>query len=190
MHFTQQLVLGLTAGVLSPALAKPVKVELTITVDDDGSTVTSTSNANKGDTLSSQYADDPVFCNGTAYNLTLLDTYVCGDARLGPKKLPKDAPPLGSLLSSYNQLGGYSPDAFLETWYNASGNSWLWPPQDGFILDDDTGDAIKGNYSLPVGTYVDRFGYDSGKFLAPVSTAFVLRALPPSSLDTPQDNPR
>lgn len=192
MHFTHNVIISLAAGILSPALAKPVTFDVKITLNDDGSATTTTSSGGGAGTVnemvSSQY--DTVFCNGTNYNETLLDKYVCGDKRLGPKTLPREAPPLGSLLSSYSQLGGYSPGAFLETWWNATGEKWLWPPQDGFTPDDDTDMAIKNDYELVVGVYVDRFGYEGGKFLAPFETAYVQRALPPDSLDTPQDNPR
>lgn len=129
-------------------------------------------------------------CAGTDYNVTLLDTYVCGDWRLGPKKLP-DMPPLESLVETYDRFGGLCPGEYLESWWNST--TWRYPEQDGFSLDytnDPKGHPIDGNLTLPVNTLIDRFGKETGAFFSPASAPYMQRALPPSNLDTPQDNPK
>ncbi|MFN3688928.1 glycohydrolase toxin TNT-related protein, partial [Salinarimonas sp.] len=54
----------------------------------------------------------------------------------------------------------------------------LWPPNNGFA-------GTPRQVELPVGTVIDRYGQESGRFLAPVGTPFEQRALPPSSASAP-----
>lgn len=134
----------------------------------------------------------PYYCAGTEINVTLLDTYVCGDKRLGPVKLP-DMPPLDTLLVRYDRFGGLCPGLFLESWWNSTTGKWNYPEQEGFSLDytnDRKGRPIYGNLTLPINTLIDRFGTEYGKFFSPASAPYMQRALPPESLDTPQDNPK
>jgi hypothetical protein len=65
-------------------------------------------------------------------------------------------------------------------WQTADGK-WKWP--DSVTYPDG---AIKGTERRDVlsqGTIVDRFGDDSGRFLAPANTPFEQRSLPPSALN-------
>ncbi|KAJ4389637.1 hypothetical protein N0V93_007109 [Gnomoniopsis smithogilvyi] len=141
---------------------------------------------------------DPEYCMGTANNATLLDQYVCGDWRLGPVMLPTTLPPLATLLELYNRFGGLCPGDFLAKWWNATGprGSWIYPEQTGFSLDQSAGEppegrAIDGNLILPVGTLIDRFGAEkNGMYFSPAAAPYLQRALPPSNLDTPQDDPQ
>ncbi|KAF4973199.1 hypothetical protein FSARC_451 [Fusarium sarcochroum] len=131
--------------------------------------------------------------------------YICRDARLGPTKLPKKLP-LGTLVESYNRLGGLTPAQFLQLWTDDKGN-YKYPPQNGFQLNDE-GNAINGSMILPVGTLVDRFGSEYGKnphkpgqymitsltcfegsFISAAAAPYSQRALPPSNLDTNPDTP-
>lgn len=141
---------------------------------------------------------DPEYCAGTANNSTLLEQYVCGDWRLGPVLLPTMLPPLAPLLELYNRFGGLCPGAFLEKWWNSTGprGQWNYPEQTGFSIDlsaggPPQGKAIDGNLILPVGTLIDRFGAErNGMYFSPAAAPYLQRALPPSNLDTPQDDPQ
>lgn len=138
----------------------------------------------------------PEYCEGTANNATLLDQYVCGDWRLGPVQLPTMLPPLEPLLELYNRFGGLCPGAFLEAWWNSTTGYWNYPDQTGFSVDlsiagSPGGKAIDGNLILPAGTLIDRFGAEkNGKYFSPAAAPYLQRALPPSNLDTPQDDPK
>lgn len=98
------------------------------------------------------------YCAGT--NNTKGNHYLCGDARLGPTKLPTKLP-LSSEIYGYDRLGGLCPGEFLKKWYNATGGSYIYPEQNGFQLN--TGNApIDGNQTLAVGARIDRFGSEYG----------------------------
>ncbi|KAJ3036900.1 hypothetical protein HDV00_002244 [Rhizophlyctis rosea] len=128
------------------------------------------------------------YCTGTNYNKTLAHTYVCGDSRLGPVKLPKRLP-LDSVLEIYDRFGGLCPGEFLKAWFNTTSGWWNYPVQAGFSLDT-SGRPIQGNLTLPVGTLIDRFGSEYGTYVSPAAAPYMQRALPPSNLDTPQDDPQ
>lgn len=136
------------------------------------------------------------YCVGTANNATLLDQYVCGDWRLGPVQLPTMLPPLEPLLELYNRFGGLCPGAYLEAWWNTTTGYWNYPDQTGFSVDLSSGGppggkAIDGNLILPAGTLIDRFGAEkNGIYFSPAAAPYLQRALPPSNLDTPQDDPK
>jgi len=123
----------------------------------------------------------PVYCAGT--NNTNDNPYFCGDSRLGPKQLPTKLP-LSSEVYAYDRLGGLCPGAFIQKWWNASAQSYNYPPLNGFQLNT-VNQPIDGNQTLPVGLRVDRFGSEYGAFLAPAGSPYSQRALPPSNLDTP-----
>ncbi|KAH8884372.1 hypothetical protein GQ53DRAFT_880125 [Thozetella sp. PMI_491] len=127
------------------------------------------------------------YCAGTKYNQSLANEYVCGDSRLGPVKLPQKLP-LDPVLDIYDRFGGLCPGAFLEAWFNNTSGWWHYPPQDGFSIDAD-GHPIKADLVLPVGTLIDRFGSEYGAYTSPAAAPYMQRALPPSSLDTPQSDP-
>lgn len=135
----------------------------------------------------------PRYCEGTAYNTSQLQTYLCGDSRLGPAKLPGDGEsddPLALILhpTFYDRLGGLCPGAFIGAWFNESSGWWNYPPQSGFALVRDgdgggeDGSPIQGNVTLPVDTLVDRFGSEFGNFVSPAGAPYAQRALPPSNL--------
>lgn len=172
MHSLQLVSIGL-AGVLSPALATPLSA--------------------RADTKASAY------CAGTEYDASMVDTYICGDKRLGPVVFPQD-PPLDSALESYDRFGGLTPQQFLEKWWDpdyanrdGSKGAWKYPPQEGFSLDISVTSflprPIAGNLELTNGTLVDRFGGESGRFLGAYGAPYIQRALPPDNLDTPQTDP-
>lgn len=122
----------------------------------------------------------PSYCAGT--NNTGNASYVCGDPRLGPVQLPTSLP-LSNTVYGYDRFGGLCPGAFLATWYNSTGNSYIYPPLDGF-QPVKTGGALNGTITLPAGMYIDRFGAETGRFLAPYGAPFDQRAVPPNNLDT------
>lgn len=129
----------------------------------------------------------PDFCVGTAYNKTLQHKYVCGDARLGPKRLPARIV-VSRLVYDYDRFGGLCPGQFLSKWFNSTTGYYNYPPDSGFLLDK-SGVAIEGVITLPVGLELDRFGSEYGRFIAPRGDPYEQRSLPPSSLNTPADAP-
>lgn len=150
----------------------------------------------------------PEYCAGTNYTESLLSTYLCGDSRLGPTRLPAlyddlpVAPVLATALFGYDRFGGLCPGAFLEKWLNPAEGWWQYPPQDGFVVADpaeetgnrekgkrapavvEPGKPIDGNVTLAVNTLVDRFGSEYGNFVSPAGAPYGQRALPPSNLAT------
>ena len=128
----------------------------------------------------------PNYCAGTAYNSSLTQTYVCGDARLGPVKLPTSIV-LDDLVDGYKRFGDLCPGQFLAKWYNSTAESYNYPPQAGFQLNTDDS-PIEGTISLPVGLQIDRFGSEYGTYTSPRGAPYMQRALPPSNLDTPQSS--
>jgi len=129
----------------------------------------------------------PNYCDGTAFNTSLTDTYVCGDARLGPRKLPTGIV-LGDLVDDYKPFGNLCPGQFLAKWYNNTAGSYNYPPQAGFQLNTNNL-PIEGNITLPLGSQIDRFGTEFGTYTSPRGAPYMQRALPPSNLDTPQSSP-
>jgi len=126
----------------------------------------------------------PNYCQGTWQNDT---NYFCGDTRLGPVVLPTKLP-LGTILAEYHRLGGLCPGEFIKKWWSDAKRDWIYPDDDGFQLDISS-KPIKGQQELPVGLLIDRFGYESGKFLAPADSPYTQRSLPPRNLDTPTTDP-
>ena len=123
------------------------------------------------------------YCTGTSLNLSLAETYICGDSRLGPVVLPQFFLPLDPILDIYDRFGGLCPGAFLERWFNTTSKWWDYPPLNGFSVDEDTGKIVAANLTLQTGTFVDRFGSEYGSFLAPAAAPYLQRSLPPSNLD-------
>lgn len=104
-------------------------------------------------------------CSGSLiqYNASQEETYVCGDYRLGPALLPINAP-LDTTLARYDRFNGLTPQSYLEKWTEegTEPRRFRYPEFDGFLLDGQ-GLPIKSSVILPVGTLLDRFGYESGK---------------------------
>ncbi|MEU2182968.1 TNT domain-containing protein [Streptomyces thermolilacinus] len=110
-----------------------------------------------------------------------------GDARLGPKYLPRPSEkPVGPLLKGYQRTGGLSPKAFLATYWKEEGPEgpagWKYPPNDGFA--EVNGAVDKRVEVLEPGEKLDRFGSEYGSYLAPAGDPYAKRALPPQSLNT------
>ncbi|KAL5361196.1 hypothetical protein BJX96DRAFT_82351 [Aspergillus floccosus] len=115
-------------------------------------------------------------------NITFANaSYVCGDPRLGPVKLPKKFP-LSTELATYARFGNLCPFEFLAKWTYPSNGSYHYPDSNGFVLSNDE-QPILGNVTLPVGRKVDRFGGEGGNFLGPLGAPYIERSLPPSNLD-------
>jgi hypothetical protein len=130
----------------------------------------------------------PSYCAGTQTNSSLIHTYVCGDTRLGPKRLPTHLP-LDSLLETYDRFGGLCPGQFLAKWFNSTSGYYNYPPIDGFQLNTASA-PIEGTITFPVGFLIDRFGSEYGSFVSPAGAPYMQRALPPSNLDTDPSDPR
>ncbi|KAJ5341304.1 Protein of unknown function DUF4237 [Penicillium brevicompactum] len=125
-------------------------------------------------------------CKGVTYQN---ESAVCGDPRLGPIKLPTYFP-LSNELETYARFGDLCPIEFLEKWTidatNVKGH-WMYPDDPGYVKSTE-GDFIYGNVTLRVGQKLDRFGAESGKFLAPLGAPYIERALPPSNLFAPENS--
>lgn len=94
-----------------------------------------------------------------------------GDARLGPKWLPKKKEaPVGPLLNGYERTGDLSPADFLKKYWEgpADSGSWKYPPNDGF--GEVNGELDKEPAKLRTGQRLDRFGSEYGSYLAPAGT--------------------
>lgn len=111
--------------------------------------------------------------------------YFCRDARLGPKELPKFFP-LNDITQPYDRLGGLCAAQFLAKW--TVNGTYTYPDHNGFVIST-SDEPIKGITILPAGTLVDRFGSEYGSFLSPAEAPYPQRAIPPSNLDTPKDQP-
>lgn len=79
------------------------------------------------------------------------------------------------------------PGDFLKAFYDDKTKRWRFPPERDFSLDDG-GTPNKRTITLTKGTLVDRFGAETGRFLAPAATPYAQRALPPDNLLTPAGN--
>ncbi|KAF9886845.1 hypothetical protein FE257_011092 [Aspergillus nanangensis] len=111
-------------------------------------------------------------------------TYICGDPRLGPVKLPNRFP-LQTAIRTYARFGSLCPAEFLDKWASSvtPEGKYIYPPANGFLADTES-TPIKGNVTLPVGQKLDRFGSEYGTFLGPLGAPYIERALPPSNLAT------
>lgn len=125
----------------------------------------------------------PDYCAGT--NSTG-DTsrYVCGDARLGPVTVPTGLPLSGiaGSDSTYRRFGGLCPGEFLASWTDPTTGAYMYPPYDGYQLTT-TGQEAMFNLTIPVGTFLDRFGSEYGRFMSPAGLSYSQRSLPPTNLD-------
>ncbi|CAM6105954.1 unnamed protein product [Calypogeia fissa] len=133
---------------------------------------------------------DSCNCDGTIYGEKDPELYICGDERLGPINWPNKLP-LRSFVTDYNRFGGLTPGEFLEKWIQREGRyegKYLYPGDFGFSLDI-TGTPMNRTMVLEVGSLVDRFGDESGKYLSAADAPFSQRSLPPSSLNTNSANP-
>ncbi len=83
-----------------------------------------------------------------------------GDRRLGPATLPNSGT-VGWELKGYKRTGGLTSAEFLAQYYDASANSWIYPPQNGYQVRAD-GSPIIWRKTLAVGRELDRFGSEYG----------------------------
>lgn len=128
------------------------------------------------------------YCKGTKFNQSLTGQYICGDFRLGPKRLPTRFP-VFDIIDDYDRFGGLCPGEFLAKWYNPSTGFPNYPPLNGFQLNT-AGAPIQGNITLAVGFLIDRFGSEFGSFASPEGAPYDQRALPPGNLNPPASDNR
>lgn len=106
--------------------------------------------------------------------------YVDDDSRLGPEILP-DRGAVALMTLGYRRLAGLSPSQFLAAYWDSVTSSWIYPPDNGFLIVH--GQPDESSFVLTPGRQIDRFGSEFGAFLAPVDTLYAERSLPPQSLD-------
>jgi hypothetical protein len=111
-------------------------------------------------------------------------TFVDGDKRLGPAKLPVLGD-VGFQLFGYHRTGNLTQQQFLDTYYDPAGNGglggWRYPPQNGYVIGPD-GKPMQTQIALVPGQSIDRYGSEYGSFLAPRGLPYAARAIPPQSL--------
>ncbi|GAA1182034.1 hypothetical protein F4556_005376 [Kitasatospora gansuensis] len=105
-----------------------------------------------------------------------------GDRRLGPEQLPSTGP-VGRQLWGYQRTGGLTEQQFLDRYYDATTNSWRYPPADGYVTTPD-GTPLEIQQTLGTGQRIDRYGSEYGSYLAPEGLPYATRAIPPQSLDS------
>jgi hypothetical protein len=119
-----------------------------------------------------------------AHTTTCSNTYLDGDARLGPAQLP-NAGEIGQIVRGYRPLARLTAAQFIATYWDPTANGgsggWRYPPDNGFVIAN--GKPVEYAIPLGVGQDVDRFGSVYGAFLAPEGTNYAQRSLPPMSLD-------
>ncbi|KAG6167453.1 hypothetical protein E4U11_007059 [Claviceps purpurea] len=123
-------------------------------------------------------------CNGTDFDSSLTEEYLCGDRRLGPVNFTytvDDEHPLGPpLADTWSRLGGLCPGEFLEKWTSEFG-SFIDSPADGFQLDSQHHPITKTVVLCP-DQLISRFGSEEGSILSWRGFGFQDLALPPLSL--------
>ncbi|KAJ7225166.1 hypothetical protein C8J57DRAFT_1535430 [Mycena rebaudengoi] len=119
-------------------------------------------------------------CAGATSSAMNATNYLCGDELLGPAPATLLHTPL---LVHYKQLGNLCPDAWLKKY--TQDRRYIFPPYGGFQLSS-AQLPINGLEVLGPGMLVDRFGADTGKFVAPAYTPVLQRALPPKTLNLAQ----
>ena len=105
---------------------------------------------------------------------------ICGDMRLGPRRLPALLP-LISIVSNYDRFGVLTPAAFLQTYWNSDKHSWKYPDGHGFSLDANKNE-VAGKMALKFGTLVDRFGSETGQYVSAADAPYNQRSLHPQYL--------
>ncbi|MFB7714042.1 TNT domain-containing protein [Streptomyces sp. NPDC056105] len=112
--------------------------------------------------------------------------YFCNDWRLGPQKLPTRGL-VAKTLHRYQRLGHLTATQFLNRWWDPTADTgqgdWRYPDADGYAKDPQ-GHPIAAVLTLHKDEYVDRFGNEAGRYLAPAGTKYGKRSIPPSSLNT------
>jgi len=140
----------------------------------------------------------PTQCQGLAKNMNDAKGCIDSNSLLGPKQLPTSGPAgsvdayIAKMTRGYDPFGATTEPAFLDLYFNK--DTWKYPPDGGFAINPKTMQPKHHTITLePVENgrpvFVDRFGLDTGSFLAPARTSYAKRALPPQSLDTFGDSP-
>ncbi|EGD86330.1 hypothetical protein H112_07264 [Trichophyton rubrum D6] len=120
-------------------------------------------------------------CKNIQYDPQHSDS-VCGDPRLGPLTLPTRFP-VSVETATYYRYGGLCADEFIMRWAgDLDPKKWFnYPDFDGFALDSQ-GKPIMSEATITKGRKLDRFGSPKGKFVAPLGSSYISRALPPPNL--------
>jgi nicrotizing toxin Mtb-like protein len=112
--------------------------------------------------------------------LVPFEAYFLHDWRLGPAALPRTGP-VAALLNGYRRTDALTPGPFIACYWDPSVDNnqggWRYPANNGFA-----GGTVA--VTLRSGQFLDRFGANTGRFLAPYGVDYSRRALPPSNLDT------
>jgi hypothetical protein len=109
------------------------------------------------------------------------------DPLLGPKDLPLTGA-VGSQVVGYQRTGDLSIAAFLAQYRNPAGTAWIYPPGNGFILDQSS-NPIVWTARLERGDLADWYGGVDSAFLDAQGTPYAERAIPPSDLDSSPAGP-
>jgi Tuberculosis necrotizing toxin len=105
--------------------------------------------------------------------------YLDYNKALGAETLPRSGA-IATMLLGYRRFGGYRSSGVFLAMFQPLGK-WQYSDDNGFREVNEKVDE-KETELLP-GEEVDRFGAESGKFLAPLGTPYTERALPPANLD-------
>ncbi|GAA5163781.1 glycohydrolase toxin TNT-related protein [Ornithinimicrobium tianjinense] len=98
-------------------------------------------------------------------------------AWMQPKPVDRTGPDGHLYPDGFNPYGSLSEQEFYDTYVNAQGGGWRYPPDDGFA-------GPRMPSTLEPGDVIDRFGSpQGGYFAAPEGVPFDQRALPPSSIN-------
>ncbi|MEO3775684.1 TNT domain-containing protein [Micromonospora sp. B11E3] len=124
---------------------------------------------------------------GTPPNAPPTTSFLSSNPLLGPAVLPT-ASPVGPLLAGYQRFGALSEAQFSQQYMNGTQTAYVFPPAGGFVIAPD-GRPVAQAQTLLAGYRLDRFGFPGGAFLSPLGTPFSSRALPPQSLNTPENAP-
>jgi hypothetical protein len=107
-----------------------------------------------------------------------------GDARLGPEDLP-DRGEVGKVLRRYQRTGSLTLQQFLATYWDPAANggrgSFIYPPDNGYAIGPD-GLPEMVPIVLFRGQRLDRFGRETGAFLAYEGESYAVRSIPPQNL--------
>jgi Tuberculosis necrotizing toxin len=107
-------------------------------------------------------------------------TFFDGNSLLGPADLPVRGP-VGEELAGYRRTGSMSPASFLARYYDTGAGSWIYPPDNGFVIKPD-GQPEETTATLRPGQDIDRYGSEFGGFLAPAGLGYAYRSIPPTNL--------
>jgi hypothetical protein len=90
---------------------------------------------------------------------------------------------VGKELAGYRRTGNLSPANFLARYYNTGADSWIYPPDNGFVIKPG-GQPEESQATLRPGQDIDRYGSEFGGFLTPAGIGCAYRSIPPSNLDS------